>query len=168
MVERAAMSLDRLREWHAAQGRGDLFGSKTARELAVADRVGSIAYSLDMVAPALPSASGAKNATYDIGFTMPVEGKKKPVPFCQITFQSTFSRWAKKAGRIPPETVRVYLQLSKKRCDASPLKDTFQIYDTGRWREEWHYLEISPAFDLESPAFAAAIEDAYDTLRYQI
>ncbi|MBI1852080.1 MAG: hypothetical protein HYR85_17210 [Planctomycetes bacterium] len=162
------MPLDRLREWCVAQGRGDLFESKTARELAVVDKVAQIAFALEAASPALPAQSSIKTASFDVGFTMPIEGKKKPVHFCQIAFQSTFSRWARKAGRIPPETVRVYLQLSKKRTDASPIKEIFEFDDTGRWREEWHFVEVTPAFDLESQGFAAAIEDAYDTLRYQM
>jgi hypothetical protein len=166
--EEAVMHLERLREWCAANGRGNLFDGKTARELAVVEKIAGLAWALDNAAPALPAQSSIKTATYDVGFSMPIEGKKKPVHFCQIAFQSTFVRWARKAGRIPPETVRVYLQLSKKRTDASALKEVFEIDDTGRWREEWHFLEITPTFDLENPALAAAIEDAYDTLRYQM
>jgi hypothetical protein len=162
------VSLDRLKEWCAGQGRGDLLENRTTRELAVAEKVAQVAYGLENASPAVPAPSSVKTASYDVGFTMPIEGKKRPVHFCQITFQSTFSRWARKAGRIPPETVRVYLQLGKRRTEASALKERFEIDDTGRWREEWHYLEITPGFDLEDPALAAAIEDAYDTLRYRI
>ncbi len=166
--EGAVMSLDRLRDWCAGQRRADLMEGRTARELSVLEQVADLAFSLDEVSPALPAASSLKTASYDVGFTLPIEGKKRPVHFCDIAFQRTYARWARKPGRIPPETVRVYLQLNKKRCDASALKDRFQIDDTGRWREEWHYLEVSPEFDVSSPAFSAAIEDAYDTLRYKI
>src|SRR5262249_15158195 len=66
--EEAVMHLERLREWCAANGRGNLFDGKTARELAVVEKIAALAWALDNAAPALPAQSSIKTATYDVGF----------------------------------------------------------------------------------------------------
>jgi hypothetical protein len=155
------VSLDKIRQWIATQGRVDVTKDRTERELAVLARVARIALDLDGVVLFQGAKAGRGGEQHDLGFARKMPSRKTPVLFAGVILKPASGTFARRVDIAEPETVRLYLRTTEAAGKASAWAERIHPDDGLKSDPEWRFLDIPPSLDVGGDELLNLIEDAY-------